>query len=215
MNKITVGVADDHPVVLQGVQHMLLSSPDIDLHFQIDAIKPLLVQLVESPVDVLLCDYEFEGDPEADGLHLLGRIRRIAPHTRVLFLSCHCAAYTVSAALSAGASGFIGKRREDFANLITAIHAVKSRGFYLADSIASRLLATTGHATNDICLSLNKLSAKEAAVVRLICNGLSINDIAKRLKRSPKTISNQKNAGMKKLGVKNDIELASVMREWR
>jgi two-component system capsular synthesis response regulator RcsB len=49
----------------------------------------------------------------------------------------------------------------------------------------------------------------------MICNGMSIGAIAERLKRSPKTVSNQKNAGMKKLGARNDVELAAIMRKFR
>ncbi|EEA01458.1 transcriptional regulator, LuxR family [Burkholderia sp. H160] len=48
----------------------------------------------------------------------------------------------------------------------------------------------------------------------MICDGMSIGSIAQRLNRSRKTVSNQKNAGMKKLGAKNDVELATIVREW-
>ncbi|MGF6638866.1 DNA-binding NarL/FixJ family response regulator [Paraburkholderia sp. MM6662-R1] len=43
---------------------------------------------------------------------------------------------------------------------------------------------------------------------------MSIATIAERLNRSPKTVSNQKNAGMKKLGARNDVELVTIVREW-
>ncbi|NML34737.1 response regulator [Paraburkholderia antibiotica] len=213
MNKIKVGIADDHPFILLGVEHLLLSCPDIEVCFKSDNIHQLLDLLSETPVDVLVCDYEFEGDPYADGLNMLDRIRRIAPDTQVVFLSSHSSAYIVSAALNAGAAGFVGKGHEGFVNLATAVRTARSRSVYLSDSLMDKMLSATGRATergSNLCM----LSEKEATVVRMICDGMTIGAIAERLKRSPKTVSNQKNAGMKKLGAKNDVELATIVREW-
>ncbi|PXW24928.1 response regulator transcription factor [Paraburkholderia caballeronis] len=212
MSMIRVGIADDHPVVLQGVSSLLRTQADIDIRFATGRIGELLELLLDDPVDVLVCDYEFEMDRHADGLNLLNRIRRTVPHTRVLFLSSHSSAYIVSAALDAGAAGFIGKRHEEFANLAAAIRSVNNRNVYVPDSLRSRMMSASANGSNRAGW-LNRLSEKEATVVRMICEGLSISDIAGRLNRSPKTVSNQKNAGMKKLGARNDVELAKVMRE--
>jgi len=212
MKTITIGIADDHPVVLQGVAHLLGAHSDIDIRFATERIDALLQLLVDKPVDVLVCDYEFEADRHADGLNLLARVRRLAPRTRVLFLSAHSSAYIVSAALEAGAAGFVGKQHEDFTNLAVAIHSVSNHCIYLPASLRKRMLSTAAGGSKRAAW-LNRLSEKEATVVRMICDGLSISDIAGRLNRSPKTVSNQKNAGMKKLGVRNDVELVKVMRE--
>ncbi|SMG54096.1 two component transcriptional regulator, LuxR family [Paraburkholderia susongensis] len=208
-----MGIADDHPFILLGVEHILQSCTDIETCFKSESIGQLLDLLVEVPVEVLLCDYEFEGDSYADGLNLLDRIQRVSPATQVVFLSSHCSTYIVSAALNSGAAGFIGKGREGFVNLATAVRTVRNGSIYLPDSLANRILFTAGR-TTETSSSRSALSEKEATVVRMICDGMSISAIAKRLKRSPKTVSNQKNAGMKKLGAKNDIELVTIMREW-
>ena len=71
MKKIRLGIADDHPFILLGVEHIMLRCPDIEICFKSESIDHLLDQLAEIPVDVLLCDYEFEDDPNADGLNLL------------------------------------------------------------------------------------------------------------------------------------------------
>jgi len=213
MRKIRIGIADDHPLTLRGLEHYLLSLADIEICFKSESIGHLLVQLVDTPVDVLLCDYEFEDDSYADGLILLDRIRRMAPLTRVIFLSSHSSVYIVSAALGAGAAGFISKRGPDFLNLAGAIRVVKSEGIYLSESLASKMLATTGR-PKETGSHPGVLSERESTVVRMICDGMSIREVARRLRRSPKTVSNQKNAGMKKLGAKNDVELALIMREW-
>ncbi|WP_233837981.1 response regulator [Paraburkholderia sp. ZP32-5] len=213
MKKIRLGIADDHPFILLGVEHIMLRCPDIEICFKSESIDHLLDQLAEIPVDVLLCDYEFEDDPNADGLNLLDRIRRICPATRVVFLSSHCSAYIISAALNAGAAGFIGKGREGLANIATAVRTARPGNIFLPDSLAAKMQSTVG-LTREIDASRSALSEKEATVVKMICDGMSIGAIAKRLRRSPKTVSNQKNAGMKKLGVRNDVELAAIMREF-
>ncbi|HTH61634.1 MAG TPA: response regulator transcription factor [Paraburkholderia sp.] len=212
MRVISVGVADDHPVVLEGVAGLLRNHTDINILFSTDQIGRLLDSLKQKPIDVLVCDYEFESDRHADGLNLLARIRRIVPATRVLFLSAHSSAFVVSAALDAGAAGFIGKQHNDFVNLAVAIRSVYNHDVYIPESIKSRIFTTRASGTRRSAW-LSRLSDKEATVVRMICDGLSIADVANRLNRSPKTVSNQKNAGMKKLGARNDVELVKVMRE--
>ncbi|APA90007.1 response regulator transcription factor (plasmid) [Paraburkholderia sprentiae WSM5005] len=213
MKKIRVGIADDHPFILLGVEHLLRPCPDMQVCFKCESIGRLLELLVEMPVDVLVCDYEFEGDPYADGLNLLDRIQRVAPAIRVVFLSSHSSTHIISAALNAGAAGFVGKGPEGFVSLAAAIRAAKNKSLFLPDSIANRMLSTTGRAAEGGS-SLNSLSEKESTVVRMICDGMSIGAIAERLNRSPKTVSNQKNAGMKKLGARNDVELVTIVREW-
>ncbi|AMV03689.1 response regulator transcription factor [Xanthomonas citri] len=211
MDRIRVGIADDHPIVLLGVTSVLKDNPDIEVVFSCDAIDQLLCALVEQPVDVLLCDYEFESDPQADGLHLQQRLRRLAPEMRLLVLSAHTAPSIVSAVLQLGASGFIGKSRADFGNLAAAIHDVAAGRLYLPSSLSTALLNTRYRKSGAI--GVDALSTKEAAVAQMTADGLSLKEIADRLKRSPKTISNQKIAAMKKLGAKNDVELAALLRE--
>ncbi|KXU83964.1 two-component system response regulator [Paraburkholderia monticola] len=213
MSRIRVGIADDHPFILLGVDHLLQRHPDIQVCFKSESIGRLLQLLVDVPVDVLVCDYEFEGDPYADGLNLLDRIRRVAPAVSVVFLSAHSSTHIISSALNAGAAGFVGKGPEGFVGLVTAVRVAKNKRVFLPDSIANRILSTPGCAAEGGS-SLDSLSEKELTVVRMICDGMSIGAIAERLNRSRKTVSNQKNAGMKKLGARNDVELVTIVREW-
>ncbi|EWC50301.1 hypothetical protein XAR_2730 [Xanthomonas citri pv. glycines str. 8ra] len=118
---------------------------------------------------------------------------------------------TVSAALELGAAGFIGKSRADFSNLANAVRSVAAGRIYLPSNLSSTLLAARYHKSGTS--GINKLSPKEISVARMTSNGLTIAEIAARLNRSPKTISNQKVAAMKKLGAKNDVELAALLQE--
>lgn len=98
-------------------------------------------------------------------------------------------------------------------DLAAAIRTVRSGGEYLSSSLKSQALFAESHSRRN-GTRIEMLSAKEATVVRMICAGMSIAAIAERLKRSRKTISNQKNAGMKKLGARNEVELATIMQRY-
>lgn len=213
MNVIKVAVADDHPIVVADVKSILLDEPDIGLLFHADNIKDLLDKIRSERPDVLVCDYEFEEDPEADGLNLLRRLVHIAPNTRVLFLSSHSSTHIVSTALANGAAGFIGKSKADFAALADAIRRVHGGETYIPPSIASAVLSNVFTNKTREGGGVATLSLRELEVVRLICAGHSIAEIAERARRSPKTISNQKNAAMRKLAVRNDVELAKAVRD--
>ncbi|WP_051994639.1 response regulator transcription factor [Herbaspirillum sp. CF444] len=211
-NLIRVGIADDYPVVLRGVESILAPCSDMVLSFAAESIAQLMDGLTHSPVDVLLCDYAFDDDPQADGLNLLRKIRRHAPEMRVIFLSAHALSHIISGALELGAAGFIGKNKTDFVNLPQAVRSVYAGNIYLPQSLSALLLEQIfTHQAGQV--GLQSLSERESAVARMICEGLSIRAIAQRLHRSPKTISNQKVAAMKKLGVSNDVELSRVFRD--
>ncbi|ATS23768.1 chemotaxis protein CheY [Xanthomonas phaseoli pv. phaseoli] len=212
MHRITVGIADDHPIVLLGVTSVLKDQLDLEIVFSCDVIEQLLDHIAERPVDVLLCDFEFESDPQADGLHLLQRLRRMAPAMRLLVVSAHSSPAIVSAALELGAAGFIGKSRADFGNLANAVRDVAAGALYIPPALSAALLATRYSKSRTI--GIGTLSPKEASVARMTAEGLTIIEIAARLNRSPKTISNQKVAAMKKLGAKNDAELATLMQKF-
>jgi len=209
---IRVGIADDYPVVLRGVESILMPCPDMVVKFAAESIARLMECLDRYPVDVLLCDYVFDEDPQADGLNLLRKIRRGAPATRVIFLSAHTVPHIISSALELGAAGFIGKGTSDFSSLPQAIRNVHIGDIYLPPSLSALMLGRLfgGKAKPG---SIEGLSEKELAIARMICQGMSISEIADRQCRSPKTISNQKLSAMKKLGVNNDVELSRLFLE--
>jgi two-component system capsular synthesis response regulator RcsB len=212
MKKISIGLADDHPIVMLGVARILSEHADLAVTFSCAEIGDLFRHLVETPVDVLLCDYEFSEDPHADGVDLLKKIKRVAPDTKVLILSSHSGSHIVSTSLEAGASGFVGKSRGDYTSLAHAIREVQKGNIYLPPSLANAVLSNIFQGS-DKSSGLSTLSEKESIVARLTCDGFSISEIAARLHRSPKTVSNQKGAAMRKLGARNDVELASIMRD--
>ncbi|WP_233411978.1 LuxR C-terminal-related transcriptional regulator [Paraburkholderia kururiensis] len=212
MNRITVGIAHGHPAVLLGLKSFIESASDIDILFCVDSVEKLFLVVRERPVDVLLCQYEFDDLSNGDGLNLLDRMRAINQRIRVLFLTSNSGIHVISAALARGAAGFIGKEECKFERLADAIRMVHGGNIYLPLTMANSMLSNI---FRDRCgkIGAESLSPRELEVVRMICSGQSIIEIAKRLSRSPKTISNQKNSAMRKLAVRNDVELANAARD--
>lgn len=212
---IRIAVADDHPVVLAGITVTLSDAEDIEVVFKADNVKSLLADVCNHQIDVLVCDFEFEHDVQADGIAMLRRLAQLAPQTKILLLSSHTATHIVSTALANGAVGFIGKSKQEFGMLSDAIRRVYRGEKYISSPLASALLATM-FSPPPPCAGQNgsaPLSPREFEVVRLLCTGHSIVEISKRLHRSPKTISNQKNAAMRKLGARSDFELGQAARD--
>ncbi|WP_429500580.1 LuxR C-terminal-related transcriptional regulator (plasmid) [Robbsia andropogonis] len=212
MKKITLGLADGHPIAMFGLSQVLADQLDFEIVFSCPQISDLLRCLVDTSVDVLLCNFEFPGDSQADGVPLLKAIRRIAPHTKILILSSCCSSYLASVALSAGASGFVGKSHRDCASLPRAVREVHDGNIYLPASLASAVLCGFFQ-KSDPSSGPNALSEKEGIVAHMHSNGLTISEIAARLHCSQETVSKHKNAAMRKLGARNNVELARIMRD--
>ncbi|KJH67574.1 response regulator transcription factor [Chromobacterium violaceum] len=214
MKRIQVGVADDHPVVRRGVEHILRENKNIEVLFSVGNVADLLEQVGGQPIDVLVCDYVFEDDPDVDGLRLLARLKSISPDLKVLFLSSYSAFHIVSGAMKMGASGFIGKKEDDFAALPMVVRSLYEGNVYLPPSLSNIMLANMFKKGSPVDEGMQaKLSLREWEVVRLLYEGNTIGEIADRLSRSPKTISNQKNSAMRKLSASNDIELVKIVKD--
>ncbi|WP_198404844.1 response regulator transcription factor [Burkholderia ambifaria] len=208
-----MGIADNQPIVVHGIRSILASYHDIEIRFLATNLSEMFGFLACEQIDVLLTNDRFDGDILPDGVRMLARIQRDAPDTKVLIFGAHEKTYVISHLISSGAAGFVGRSKECFSDLGLAIrHVATQRIPYLPPSIANSLLYFS--LTKRHHLSIELLSEKEMAVATLIRDGLSIAEISKRLCRSPKTISNQKNSAIKKLGVRNDVELAKALGDY-
>jgi len=208
---VRVTVADDHPVVTSGVCHLLGAIPNVDVVSEVHTVSDLLESLSRRACDVVICDYSFAGDPEPDGLRLLGRIHREYPDVKIIVLSVLTDHFLVHSTIQHGASAFLTKASEDLLRLEHVLNVVMRGGVYLdsqvTTSVMSSILNGLGHPTRSILLS-----PRELEVVRLFEQGMGVGEIAQRMRRSRKTISTQKANAMRKLGVSNDIELVDAVR---
>jgi two-component system capsular synthesis response regulator RcsB len=210
---IRVIVADDHPVVTIGIGDVLRREPHIQLIATTLTIADLLETLRQTPCDVLITDYSFEGDSEPDGMHLLERLRRLYPGLKIVLLTAHDDIVVVRQAMKLGVLGFISKSSAAFSELPQVLRNVMAGEKYL-DPTTSKVLLE--HMLDNIPgaqpLAEIKLSKRELEVVRLFVSGKTVTEIAELTARSLKTISTQKSKAMIKLGAHNDVELINAFR---
>ncbi|MCL1633116.1 response regulator transcription factor [Luteimonas sp. SX5] len=209
MEALRIYVADDHSVVVAGVRAILQRAhPPMKVVATADSGEALLGLLEGGRCDVLVTDFAMpqrQGRGQ-DGLRMLQSLRRDYPQLRIVVLTVIDNPSILRAMLELGVHGLVGKisAMEDLAHAIAAVNA--GRGYVSAD-LQAKLDTDADMPT------LAGLSAREAEVVRLFADGMSVSEIAQRLHRSVKTISHQKTDAMRKLGIENHSQLYAYARD--
>ena len=215
---IRVLIADDHPAVIQGVRAVLTATGDITVAGEAHSPAALIRLLQDVECDILLMDYLMTHDDmrgERDGFYLLRAVRRDYPVLPIVIFTMLSGAVLTNAVLGVGANAVLCKR--DPIDLLPAMLGLILDGNLLVRSPHSDVpchspmpLHWRPPLPETDCARLNTLSSREREVVRLLVSGQSLQEIAFFLKRSAKTISNQKRSAMLKLGLSSDIALARV-----
>ena len=146
--------------------------------------------------------------PGLNGLELTERVTGECPGTKVLVLTVHEDAAYVQPMLKAGAKGYLLKRSaaED---LLRAVHAVASGGVYLDPSVAGHALGDASPAARgaDSDAPGEALSPRETETLRLIAQGFSNKEIARRIDVSVKSVETYKARAAEKLGLRTRAEI--------
>jgi DNA-binding NarL/FixJ family response regulator len=196
---ITVVLADDHALVLEGLRSMIDAEPDMHVVAVVGDGESLIAAIRRERPDVAVVDIEM---PEMNGLRCLERIRAENLPVRVLVLTAYSDGATLRAALDGGADGFALKT-EPPRHTIDAIRHVH-RG-QLAFPIAARRWLTRQEPTGPP----SELTEREREVLQLVAEGLTNQEMARRLRVSDSTIKFHLQNVYLKLGVSNRTEAAA------
>jgi len=197
---ITVLIADDHPVVRQGLAVLLEVQDDICLVGEASDGPEAVRLTLEHRPDVLLLDLKL---PVLDGIGVLTRLREHAAATRVLVLTSAAGPAGPALALQAGAAGFLYKDVDPDA-LVRAIRSVRDGHTVLAPGAAGHLAGPPGGTGRGI----GALTAREREVLSLLADGRSNREIARALQVSEKTVKAHVSAVLAKLGVSDRTQAA-------
>lgn len=198
-------ITDDHTVFRQGLKLVLGDDELLSLQAEAgDALQLLEILKLEQP-DVILLDIKMPG---MDGLEATKIIHALYPEVRILILTMHDDEQLILHLLEAGASGYLVKNA-DAEEIKLAMHACKENGYYFSDYVSSLMLKTLVHkkTASPKFKKEIKLSERELEVLKLICEGLTAQEIGKQIFLSHRTVEGLKAGLLEKIGVRNTAGL--------
>lgn len=197
---IQVVIADDHPIVRQGVRTILAEADDVGVLAEAGDAAELLRILQLHRCDVVILDVRMPG---MNGLEALSQLREQYPDVRYLILSFYPEDPFGIRALRAGAHGYLPK--EAVADeLVDAVRRIAAGRRYITSRLAELLatqVATVDRGTEP------ELSAREEEVMLALAAGRTVSEIARELNLSVKTVSTHRAHVLEKLGLANNAEL--------
>jgi|WetSurMetagenome_2_1015567.scaffolds.fasta_scaffold175505_2 two-component system, NarL family, invasion response regulator UvrY len=198
---IKILIADDHPVVREGLKQII--SKASDLHLEGEALNGQdVIDLVTAGLyDVVVLDLNMPG---RDGFEILRELKRTFPRLPVLILSIYPEDQVGIRVLRAGASGFLSKDSAP-KELINAIRKIHSGGKYVSPALAERLAEEV--TIHDTEAPHKGLSDREFQVLCMLASGKSVKEIAEALVLSEKTVRTYRERLLEKMNLRNDVEL--------
>jgi DNA-binding NarL/FixJ family response regulator len=192
-------LADDHPVVRQGLRVMLDAQPDLQVVAEAeDGIEAVEIALKEK-IDLAILDVAM---PRRTGLQAARELTRPRPDLRVLMLSMHEGEQYLYEALQAGASGYVLKSSAG-RDLVEACRAsLRGEPFLYAGATNALLRDQVQNGKVE-----EVLSPRELEVVKVVAEGYSSEEIAEMLVISVRTVERHRRNILEKLGMRNRVDL--------
>ncbi|WP_276088203.1 response regulator transcription factor [Pedobacter sp. JY14-1] len=201
MIPITIGIADDHLLVIQGIRAML-SKSNFEIVFSTNNGKGLLENLYEIQPDVLLLDIQM---PDMNGIDLCREISRNYPDVKIIALTNMDESHYVKQMIRNGAHGYLLKNT-DQTTMIEAIEEVMMGNQYLDRQVQQSLM-------DEVLLGKRRsvqqvmLTKRETEILALIAAEYSNNEIAEQLFISLRTVETHRLNISHKLNAKNLVSL--------
>jgi DNA-binding NarL/FixJ family response regulator len=195
-------IADDHPLILEGLRRLLENEYDI-IGAASDG-RSLVATAERQRPDVVLVDIAM---PLLNGIEAIRQMRAALPHTRAIVITQQTGRQYIQEAFRAGAYGYVIKQSAA-AELVTAIRQVIRGHLYVSESL--RALVPPGFlhsAESRSNVVIGALTQRQREVLQLVAEGMSVKEIAELLRISPKTVEYHKAGIMDELGLRTTAEL--------
>jgi len=195
-----VVIADDHGIVRSGIRLLLEKQADIEVVAEAaDGIEARDTVVRERP-DLAILDVKMPG---LTGLQATREIKAQAPEVSILILSMHDDERYLFEALKAGASGYVLKSQAD-TDLLAAIRSVERGEPFLSPAAQQALIRDVLERGEQ---AGSELTPREEEIVKMVAEANTSREIAQMLHLSEKTVENHRANAMKKLGMKDRVEL--------
>ncbi len=209
MGKATVALIDDHPMLRDGVRHLF---SDV-LGYEVvgeggSASDAVAISFAYRP-DYLFIDLSMPGDAFA----AISEMRSANPLTKIAVFTAVASVDCAIRALEAGANGYLlkGSSARDIVDAMTCMNAGQS---YITPSFAAKVIAAMSQrARSEQRNAGSRLNAREMQIAGLLQQGLTNREIGVRLSISEKTVRHYMTLIMRKLDVRNRVEVALAIRD--
>lgn len=218
---ISIVLADDHSLVRDGIRALLEEESDLNVVGEVSNGLEALDMVAEKTPEILIVDIRM---PQLGGIETVERLNASKTvNTKCIILSMHDSEEYILKSVQAGAAGYLLKDT-DKTEFIKAIHTVQEGGKYFSGDISNVLvnnllnkpLATKqNQSTSKTKDTPFDLTNKELQVLELVLAGFTSKEISEKLQNSKRTIETHRFNLMRKMEVKNLIELSKKARENR
>jgi len=195
--KTRVIIADDHPVVVQGIQDVLGKHEQFNVIATFNDGRSLLQSPALANADILLLDLNM---PNTDGLQALERFKELQLPLKVIVITSYLSPQLAQQCKEAGAAGYLVKS-EDLYHLVRNIQRAISGEPVFPDFSQVEQAAGNDFSYFDEFLKKYKLTKREVEIIRMVCNDFSSKEIADKLCLSTFTVQTHRRNIVKKLGL--------------
>jgi len=208
--KLTVLIADDHPLVREALRQALDSEEDMEIVAEAAEGEEAVKLASELKPDVVVMDIIM---PKLNGIEATRKIKEIAPDVAIIILTAYDDDEYVLGLLDAGAAGYLLKSARG-RDLVGAIRAIRSGEFVLHPKIIAKLLKRATMAPAREYKASGLLSERESEILKLVTSGMSNKEIAEKLFLSQRTIKAHLTNIFNKLNVASRSEAIVKGLQW-
>ncbi|HKU37095.1 MAG TPA: response regulator transcription factor [Polyangiales bacterium] len=206
MTALRIFVADDHPIVLDGLRTLIAAQPDMEFAGEAADGLSAVSRTRELQPDVAIIDVSM---PRLSGALAVQQLANECPNVKLLALSAHEEPAYARRMLAAGAAGYVVKRAAAD-DLVRAIRCVAAGEVYVDPAIAGALIAIKRPSSG---AAPSELSDREREVLRMVAQGHAIKEIGAALEVSVRTIETYRSRAMEKLALRSRADIVRYAAE--
>jgi DNA-binding NarL/FixJ family response regulator len=213
MNESRILIADDHAMIRNGVRGLLSGDKELVVVGEASTGAEAVTQYKILKPDLLILDISM---PDMNGMEVANTVLKDDPAARIIILSMYDDEDYISRCVKQGVKGYVVKN-ESGAELTRAVKSVLRGKSYFSHQVQQSVFKKYSDSTPDKKIEEPeddlKLTSREVEIVRLIAEGLTSHQMAEKLLISARTVETHRANLLKKVGVKNAIELVKKIEK--
>lgn len=199
--EITIIIADDHPIVRQGLRQAIERKEDLKILAEAGDGKTALELIAKLQPQVVILDVDM---PMLDGFGVAREVKRQRPQTEIIFLTFHSEENYLNEALELGAKGYLLKDSA-ITDIVLCLRAVTNGQNYISPTLTTHLINRTRK--TETASDLETLSPTERQILKFLADYKTSKEIAGELHISPHTVNTHRSNIALKLNLRGSHAL--------